>query len=94
MELTRYSVSPDVPCGSRGSLCASASQGTCFKRISKVGSFRLIPRQTTILHAETTLMERLHGSFKAAYSRNGKQRVLSYGSMVNVRISSTFLIVS
>jgi len=35
-------------------------------------------------------MERLHGSFKAACLRNGKRRVLSYGYIVNVRISSTF----
>ena len=67
-----------------------ASQETFSKRISKIGSFHRIPRQTTILHAQTTLMERLHGSFKAACLMNGKRRVLFCGSMVNVRISSTF----
>ena len=37
-------------------------------------------------------MERLHGLFKAAYLRNGKRWVLSYGSMVNVSIPSTFFL--
>ena len=35
-------------------------------------------------------MERLHGSFKAECLRNGKRRVFSYGSSVNVRIYFSF----
>jgi hypothetical protein len=37
-------------------------------------------------------MEPLRGSFKATYPRNGKRQVRFYGSMVNVRISFTFIL--
>ena len=36
-------------------------------------------------------MELLHGLCKAALSENGRKRVLSYGSMVNVCLIPAFL---
>ena len=55
----------------------------------EVGSLRQIPQQITTSLAETTLKELPHGSLKATGLKSGQKQGLSFGFMVNVRVSST-----
>jgi len=63
------------------------SQGTSFKCIFEVGSPLQIPRSITILPAETTSRALRHGSLKVTVIKTGQRRGLSFGFMVNVRVS-------
>ena len=77
-------------------LCLFTLSQTCMRqqtseRNSKTGSLLLIPRQIIISHARSTTRERRPGSSKAVYSNSGC-RLLSYGSMANVRPLSSPLL--
>src|SRR5260221_3846585 len=66
------------------------SQGTSFKCIFEVGSPLQIPQPITILPAETTSRALRHGSLKVTVIKTGQRRGLSFGFMVNVRVSPAF----
>jgi hypothetical protein len=53
----------------------------------EVGFHPQIPRRITTLPAEITSRELRRGLLKATGLRNGQQRDLFYGFMVNVRVS-------
>jgi hypothetical protein len=77
-------------------LCLFTLSQTCMRqqtseRNSKTGSLLLIPRQIIISHAKSTTKERRPGSSKAVYSNSGS-RLVSYGSMANVRPLSSPLL--
>jgi hypothetical protein len=61
-------------------------QVTNYKRKSDFGFPLQILQRITISRADITTMEQLHGSLRAARSRNGKRRVPSCGSTANVRV--------
>ncbi len=68
------------------------SQGTSFKCIFEVGSPLQIPQPITILPAETTSRALRHGSLKVTVIKTGQRRGLSFGFMVNVRVSPAFFL--